>query len=486
MTQPWDLRLPVAVFERLERHFFAAPGPRAGVLLAGVAEANGSRRLLAREFVEAQDGIDYITGRGRGHHRLAAAFVRDAALRASAEHLAYLAVHTHGGDRHVGFSEDDMASHENGYPALLDIVGGPPVGALVFARDSVAGDIWTRDSRAHLREAVVLGPSFRRLRPEPLPIARADPRYDRQARLFGDAGQAILRVSKVGVIGAGGMGMLLVEYLARLGVGHLIVVDPDRVEPSNLPRLPGSRRSDARAWFDHTWVPGWLRTIGRNWARPKVDLATRLAREADPAVNVEGLFADVREPEVAAQLLDCDYLFLAANSDQARFLFNAICQQFLIPGAQLGAKVGLEPATGRVTAVHSVVRTVFPGHGCLWCNGAISPTRMAEEAASPAQRRAQRYVDDPDVVAPSVISLNATAAALAANDFMFSVTGLTSSGAPVDWVRVHPLARDVQFDRTRRDLDCPECVGRFARGSLGPRLPTYFTPAAAGSPGRRP
>ncbi|MBI3745443.1 MAG: ThiF family adenylyltransferase [Chloroflexi bacterium] len=474
MTQPWDLRLPVSVFERLEQHLFGTPGPRAGVLLAGVAEASGSRRLLAREFVEAQDGIDYLTGRGRGHHRLAAAFVRDAALRASAENLAYLAVHTHGGDSHVGFSGEDLASHENGYPALLDIVGGPPVGALVFARGAVAGDIWTRDGRALVREAVILGPGFKRLRPEPMPVARADPRYDRQARLFGDAGQAILRASKVGVIGAGGMGMLLVEYLARLGVGHLVVVDPDRVEPSNLPRLPGSRRSDARVWFNDPWLPTWLRTLGRKRARPKVDLAARLAREADPAVRVDRLFADVRQPEVAAQLLDCDYLFLAANSDQARFLFNAICQQFLIPGAQLGAKVGIEPATGMVTAVHSVGRTVFPGQGCLWCNGAVSPTRMAEEAASPAQRRAQRYVDDPDVVAPSVITLNATAASLAANDFMFSVTGLTPRDAPLDWVRVHPLARDVQFDRPRRDPDCLECAGRFARGSLGPRLPTYF------------
>jgi len=474
MSQPWDLRFPLGVFETLERHLFGAAGPRAGVLLAGVSEANGSRRLLAREFIEAQDGIDYITGRGRGHHRLTAAFVRDAALRASAEHLAYLAVHTHGGDRYVGFSGDDMASHENGYPALLDIVGGPPVGALVFAPGAVAGDIWTRDGRTHVREAVVLGPSLQRLRPEPLAITQADPRYDRQARLFSDAGQAILGASKVGVIGAGGMGMLLIEYLARLGVGHLVVVDPDRIEPSNLPRLPGSRRSDAQIWFDHAWLPAWLRALGRKRARPKVDLAKRLAREANPAVSVEGHFADVRETDVASRLLDCDYLFLAANSDQARFLFNAMCQQYLIPGAQLGAKVGLEPATGKVTAVHSVVRTVFPAQGCLWCNGAISPTRMAEEAASPAQRRAQRYVDDPDVAAPSVITLNATAAALAANDFMFTVTGLTRADAPRDWVRVHPQARDVQFDRPRRDLDCPECAGRFARGSLGPRLPTYF------------
>jgi hypothetical protein len=474
VSRPWDLRLPADVHTRIREHLFGSGAPAAGVLLAGVVETHGSRRLLAREFVAAEDGVDYVTGRGRGHHRLTAAFVRDTALRAADEHLAYLAVHAHGGADYVAFSGDDMASHENGYPALLDIVGGPPVGALVFAEGAVAGDIWTRAGRDELREAVVLTPGFQRLRPRPLPQVHADPRYDRQARLFGDAGQAILRASKVGVIGAGGMGMLLVEYLARLGVGRILVVDPDRVERTNLARLPGSRRSDALVWLDRPSSPGWLRGLARRVTRPKVRLAERLAREANPDVDFEAVFDDVRQSAVAAKLLDCDYLFLAANSDQARFLFNAIVHQYLIPGVQLGAKVRPDPESGQVLAVHSVARTVYPGQGCLWCNGAVSPTRMAEEAASPAQRRAQRYVDDPDVVAPSVITLNATAAATAANDFLFSMTGLTSSDADLDWVRFHPVSRDVAFDRTRRDPDCRECVDRLARGSFGPRLPTYF------------
>jgi tRNA A37 threonylcarbamoyladenosine dehydratase len=70
------------------------------------------------------------------------------------------------------------------------------------------------------------------LRPPP----EADPAYDRQARLFGDRGQALLATLKVGVIGAGGAGLLLLQWLAHLGVGHLVAVDPDRLETSNLPR----------------------------------------------------------------------------------------------------------------------------------------------------------------------------------------------------------------------------------------------------------
>jgi hypothetical protein len=294
--------------------------------------------------------------------------------------------------------------------------------------------------------------------------------------LFGDAGQAILRSSKVGVIGAGGMGMLTVEYLARLGVGHLVVVDPDRVETSNLPRLPGARRSDARRFFAAERWPEWLRSLGERAAKPKVDLAGRLAREAARGIVVEPIFEDVREPAVTARLIDCDYLFLAANSDQARLLFNAICQQYLIPGVQLGAKVRTDPADGRVTSVHSIARSIMPGRGCLWCNGLISPTRMAEESASPGQRRVQRYVDDANVEAPSVITLNATAAAIAANDFLFSMTGLTELDAPTDWARVRPTERGIDFHGPSLDATCPECSlgGRLGRGDGGSRLPTFY------------
>lgn len=477
--QRWTVRIPTDTFGELQRHLF--PGDRAphgAALLAGVADSDRGSRLLVRSVIKARDGTDYVPSTsGRGHHRLTADFVRDAAVAAGAEGLAYLPIHVHGGRDYADFSSDDLRSHERGYPALLDLLRGGPVGALVFAEGAVAGDIWLADGRrAALDELVVVGPRIERMHPSPLPAAIADPDYDRQARLFGDAGQAILRTLKVGVIGAGGMGMLTVEYLARLGVGHLVVVDPDRVDVTNLPRLPGARRSDARRFFTAERWPRWLRGLGARTAKPKVDLARRLAREAARHIVVEPIFEDVREPAVAARLTDCDYLFLAANSDQARLLFNAICQQYLIPGVQLGAKVRTDPADGRVTSDHSIARSIMPGRGCLWCNGLISPSRMAEESASPGQRQAQCYVDDANVEAPSVMTLNATAAAIAANDFLFAVTGLTERNASADWVRVRPTERNIDFHGPSQDATCSECSvgGRLGRGDRGPRLPTFY------------
>lgn len=475
----WSARIPDAVHAELRQHLFPGDGrPHGAALLAGVAGDAADGRLLLRELIPAIDGIDYVPGTdGRGHHRLTAAFVRDAVLRAAGQGLAYLAVHVHGGGNTVAFSPDDLRSHERGYPALLDLLGGRPVGALVFSEHAVAGDIWLpAGGRASLSRMTAIGPQLVALRSGPVRPAVADPTYDRQARMFGDAGQDVLRAFKVGVIGVGGMGMLLVEYLSRLGVGHLVLIDPDRVERTNLPRIPGARASDARMMFQAEQWPRWLRELGRNTAARKVDVAARLAREANANITVDRYFADVREPSIATRLVDCDYLFLAANSDQARLLFNAIVHQYLVPGAQVGAKVQVDPTRGRVLGVHSIVRTVFPGRGCLWCNQVISPARLADEAATPSQRRAQRYVDEPNVVAPSVITLNATAASMAANDFLFAVTGLTLPDARLDYCRVQPIERDVVFDQPRVDPACPECAleGRLGLGDLGRRLPTFF------------
>src|SRR5207248_1774632 len=149
---------------------------------------------------------------------------------------------------------------------------------------AVAGDVWLGDgSRVTLTETVVVGRNTLRLYPEPSRHTRTiGDRYDRQVRLFGDRGQAVLGKAKVGVIGAGGVGSLVVEYLARLGVGTLVVIDPDRVDVTNLSRVVDATNRDALSCLSRADRPGWLRRIGRRFARHKVDIARRVARRASP------------------------------------------------------------------------------------------------------------------------------------------------------------------------------------------------------------
>lgn len=445
MSKVVELLATEADWEQLHRHLFNGDRDEHGaVLLCGIAEGDASTRLLVRDVVLAIDGVDYLPG-VRGYRHLDGVFVTHQARRARDQGLAYMAVHNHGGTMSVAFSGPDLESHERGYPTLLRLIERP-VGALVLAEDAVAGDIWFPDGRrAPLGRTVVVGRRRQVFTPEPdLAEPTVAARYRRQSLLFGAVGQRILSGSKVAVVGAGGVGMLLVQYLARLGVGNLVVIDPERVDITNLPRLPEASRLDAMEYVARVRLPARLRKIARSFAAPKVRVARGIVRRANPDARFEGLVADIADDDVARRVTDCDFIFLAADSMLARNVVNQISYQYLVPALQVGSKPVIEPTSGVVLDVFGVVRTLGTHPGCLACSGLIDPIRLGEETLGDAAQRAnQRYVDDPDVEAPSVITLNAMGAGWAANDFMQFMVGLGRPAGGFRLLRIQPPTAEI-------------------------------------------
>lgn len=444
--------IPAHIKSRLFTHLFPGDGDEhAAVLAASIARNGNDIRLLVRHCMLAEDGIDYVAG-VRGYRHLRAEFVQRCLVFCRDENLVYLAVHNHAGSDRVGFSGVDLASHERGYPALLDITQGIPVGALVFAARAAAGDIWwSATHRTSVEEVRVIGHTIEYLRPAH-PVGELESSasvYDRQVLMFGTQGQTRLANAVVGVIGAGGAGSLIIEYLARLGVGHIIVADPDYLEPSNLSRVVGSRPRDARLKC------------------PKVSVANRLARAANPRVDFVAIDETFVHESVARRFRHCDFLFLAADTASARLVFNAIVQQYYVPGIQVGAKVHAHASSGELLDVFSVMRWVLPGAGCLWCAGLISPNRLAWEAKTDTERKSQRY--GTESADPSVITLNAVAASHAVNEFLFAFLGLRSApDVSVGGLMWHHLSQRATVDGLSTAADCTECsddaTSRFGRG----------------------
>lgn len=457
--EPWQLVVREATWRTLTEHLFPGDGDEHGaVAVAGIVRTTRGTRLLIRDVFLAQDGQDFIPAKN-AHRRLTPEFVNRHIRHCRDQQLAYLAIHNHGGTTSVAFSSVDLRSHKRGYPALLDIARGQPVGALVIARNALAGDIWTPDgTRRPIGETVILGRNIRRIYPQPPATATSSsPIDDRQARIYGDAGQAILRRLKVGVIGAGGVGLPIVSALARLGVGHIVVIDPERVDPTNLPRLPEATRRDAGLPLASGELPGFLRRIGERLARPKVRVAARVAKRARPNITIDAIQGDIREHRNARLLIDCDYLFLAADSHVARSVYNALVHQYLIPGVQIGSKVEIQP-DGKIAGIYSVVRPVTPDHGCLWCNQLIKPARVNDELLPDTVRDAQRYLPADDAPAPSIGTLNAIGVAQATNHFMLSVTGLlTASDVAGDFRRFESRSERTITTIPRKAHTCTDC-----------------------------
>jgi molybdopterin/thiamine biosynthesis adenylyltransferase len=279
--------------------------------------------------------------------------------------------------------------------------------------------------------------------------------------MFGVAGQTTLRRMTVAVVGAGGGGSLLVQALAHLGVGHIVIVDFDRVELTNLSRIVGAIPDDARR------------------RRLKIDVLRRMVESIDREIEVTATAGDITYRDDALCLLAADFIFSATDTQFARYAVNAICHQYLIPGAQIGAKV-VSDRTGAVRLAYAAYRPIDLAGPCLECAGAIDPDALRREQLDENERRAQNYVGL-EVADPSIITLNSTAAAMAMLDFQFAATGLFEPNTQLTHRVYHAPERALRTRSTVSRAGCRWCDRELAGASFGrgDDLPLPLRPGAS-------
>lgn len=471
----WTLVFPLRHWQQLIKHLFPGDDDEHGaVVLAGAATGRNGPRLLVREVILAQDGLDYVPGT-RGYRALSPLFIASAARRAKAGGWAYLAVHCHGGRDHVAFSRTDLESHERGYPALQQLTGHP-VGGLVLAQNAAAGDLWhPSGQRTQLRAVTVIGSNVQTIVNHKLNEPSVRDIFDRQARALGADGQHILDNLRIAVVGLGGAGSMAAEMLMRLGVGELVFIDPDRIDPTNISRVVGSSLRDTSPPVGHLAAPRWK-------PRMKVDIAAEHIRRSGLNPRVEVHAKDVAEPEAVRSLTDCDWIVLAADSHTARHVVNAVAHAYLIPVIQVGVKVPVDKKTGQLGDFFCVARHITPDKGCLWCNGLINATDLQLEAIGDDGVRARAYVGA-DAPAPSVVTFNGIAVSLGMTELLLSAVGLLTeqSGAMVSgYQRYHPRSHKQWTDEPRGDPECIHCgqtaTSLLARGDSA-LLPIRWSPA---------
>jgi len=128
--------------------------------------------------------------------------------------------------------------------------------------------------------------------------------YSRQVALpeVGTIGQAKLAAASVLVVGAGGLGTPVLQYLAAAGVGRLGIVDGDVVEASNLHRQPLYGPADV--------------------GRPKAAVAAERLRALNQDVRIEALPEHASPDNIDALVTRYDLVIECTDNFRAKFLVN--------------------------------------------------------------------------------------------------------------------------------------------------------------------
>ena len=155
-------------------------------------------------------------------------------------------------------------------------------------------------------------------------------RFDRTARLLGDAGVARLAGSTVTVFGVGGVGSFAAEALIRSGVGRMILVDYDRICVTNVNRQLHAMKG----------------TLGK----PKVLVMAERLRQINPDATIEAR-GEFYSAETSARLLvpEPDVVVDAIDNIAAKMHLIATCvRDKLRLVSAMGAAARLDPTLVRV------------------------------------------------------------------------------------------------------------------------------------------
>jgi len=188
-------------------------------------------------------------------------------------------------------------------------------------------------------------------------------RYLRNFGTLGWEGQARLLHATVAIIGAGGLGGWIVEGLARMGVGHLIVVDGDVFEDNNLNRQ----------------ALCWEATLGQ----AKVEAARQRVAQVNAGVQVTALHLWASAENLPDLLRGANVVVDALDKLPTRLMLQKVCAGLGLPmvhgaiGGYIGQVTTILPGDAGLCALYGEEGLPERGAEVEWGNPAATPMMIA-------------------------------------------------------------------------------------------------------------
>ncbi|MCI0535518.1 MAG: ThiF family adenylyltransferase [Verrucomicrobiales bacterium] len=280
----------------------------------------------------------------------------------------------------------------------------------------------------------------------------------RPAQAFGSGTVDCLRRMRIAVVGCSGTGSPLIEQLVRLGVGRLVLVDPDRVEWRNLNRVFMTTAADA------------------NLGRLKVEVLADAIGRIGLATEVVAIGKDLATPQAVRTVAGCDLVFGGMDSVSGRDLLNRLAAFYLLPYIDLGVQLSAR-AEGGIDQVTGAIHYLQPGRSSLRSRGVYDSEQVRAELlrhADPAEyqrRLREKYIRGVQEDRPAVISVNTLVAAMAANELLARIHHFRYDRNDAYAVQRFTLHEPAVLTEPEWGLGiCPILAKEIGRGDTAPLL----------------
>ena len=308
----YELRVSGKHFQKLQQHLFPGDGKEAvAIVLCGRHEKNDISVLLTHKIEliphnECKRYIDNVLWKTERIVHL----IEFAANK----NMAILKIHSNPGG-YPKFSEIDDNSDCELFQSIFGWCDSDSVhGSAVMLPDGkIFGRVFTPDLNVFpLDKISVAGETINIWNLSTK--STIDEFSLRTIQAFGEGTYTKLKELKVGVIGCSGTGSPTIEQLVRLGVGRLVIIDPDRVEKKNLNRILNSKMHDAEC------------------CRSKVETLSTAIDEIWLGTKVIPFFTNLFDScDALHELITCDVIFGCVDSVDGRHLLSQLTNFYLIP-----------------------------------------------------------------------------------------------------------------------------------------------------------
>jgi molybdopterin/thiamine biosynthesis adenylyltransferase len=339
--------------------------------------------------------------------------------------------------------------------------------SLIFSKNkkgclAISGRGWIDGRPCNLSEYIVPGTRSTRRHHSPVE-SRTDHFRKRFISLLGQNSAERLRNSTVVIEGCSGTGSPAAHILARAGVGKFVLIDPQRLEASNVERVHGSSPSQ----FVNGDPPY------------KVESLRELIKQVNPDAEVICIVGNILQDLARDHAITGDLIIGCTDSHHGRAALGELAYRYLTPSIDVGVK--LEGDAGRVTAEVGQITIYAAGLPCAHCLAVVNGRRVTYELMSESERDERRrlaaaarargdeeggyWVDFPEL--HTVGHLATMGGALAASYAIGWLTGKFQ--APDQYFQFNILAAGFDYVPVRLDrkagCPCSHTIGHADQGA---------------------